>query len=109
MARENWAGSGQLAAAAEWFAIRDRLGPTEFTGYDEVEATGEVLALVADGARSTAPDAGETVAGRCSTARPSMPRAAARPATSGEIEWDGGRARGDRRPEAGRRPASSTT
>src|SRR4029079_5815598 len=32
-AREAWTGSGQVAAAAEWFAIRDRLGPTEFTGY----------------------------------------------------------------------------
>src|SRR6478735_6443930 len=25
MARENWAGSGQVAQAAEWFAIRERL------------------------------------------------------------------------------------
>src|ERR1700761_6981289 len=46
MAREAWTGSGQVAAAGEWFAIRDRLGPTEFVGYDATEATGELLALV---------------------------------------------------------------
>jgi alanyl-tRNA synthetase len=50
MAREAWTGSGQQAGAAEWLAIRDRLGPTVFVGYDETEATGELLALVEDGA-----------------------------------------------------------
>jgi alanyl-tRNA synthetase len=30
MAREAWTGSGQAAAAAEWFSIRERLGATEF-------------------------------------------------------------------------------
>jgi alanyl-tRNA synthetase len=49
-ARENWAGSGQVAAAAEWFAIRDRLGPTDFVGYDAVDTTAELLVLAADGA-----------------------------------------------------------
>ncbi|MDB5425438.1 MAG: alaS, partial [Phenylobacterium sp.] len=48
-AREAWTGSGQVAAAAEWFAIRDRLGPTEFTGYDDGETTAELLALVEGG------------------------------------------------------------
>ena len=61
MARENWAGSGQQAQAAEWFAIRDRLGPTVFTGYDGVEATGEALAIVRDGAEVDAAEAGQTV------------------------------------------------
>ncbi len=28
MAREAWTGSGQVAAAAEWFGVRERLGPT---------------------------------------------------------------------------------
>jgi alanyl-tRNA synthetase len=49
MAREAWTGSGQVAAAAEWFAIRDRLGPTEFTGYDDAEITAELLVLVEEG------------------------------------------------------------
>ena len=47
--REHWKGSGQTASAAEWLAVRDRLGPTDFTGYDSVDGTGEVLALVVDG------------------------------------------------------------
>ena len=48
--REHWKGSGQTASAAEWLAVRERLGPTDFTGYDSVDGTGEVLALVVDGA-----------------------------------------------------------
>jgi alanyl-tRNA synthetase len=61
MARENWAGSGQQAAAGEWFAIRERLGATEFFGYDHVEGTGEVLAIVREGAEADHAEAGETV------------------------------------------------
>src|SRR6478735_7221780 len=49
MAREAWTGSGQVAQAAEWFAIRERLGPTVFVGYDNTEATGELIALVEGG------------------------------------------------------------
>ncbi|WP_309604789.1 alanine--tRNA ligase [Phenylobacterium sp.] len=48
-AREAWTGSGQVAAAGEWFAIRDRLGPSEFVGYDEIEASADLLSLVEDG------------------------------------------------------------
>src|SRR5437879_7151867 len=48
-AREAWTGSGQVAAAGEWFAIRDRLGPTPFEGYDQIEITAELLVLVEDG------------------------------------------------------------
>jgi len=60
-ARENWAGSGQVAAAAEWFAIRDRLGPTEFVGYEATEATAELLVLAADGAEIDRAAAGQRV------------------------------------------------
>ena len=48
-AREAWTGSGQVAAAGEWFAIRDRLGPSDFVGYEETEAAAELLSLVEDG------------------------------------------------------------
>jgi len=48
-AREAWTGSGQAAAAAEWFSIRERLGATEFLGYDTERAEGVVQALVRDG------------------------------------------------------------
>ena len=60
-ARENWAGSGQVATAAEWFAIRDRLGPTDFLGYDAAEATAELLVLAADGREVERAGAGERV------------------------------------------------
>ena len=55
MARANWSGSGQQAQGAEWLALRERLGPTDFTGYDAVEASGEVQALVKDGALVPSP------------------------------------------------------
>ena len=44
--REHWTGSGQTASTGEWLALRDRLGPTVFTGYDGVDGSGEVLALI---------------------------------------------------------------
>ncbi len=61
MARESWAGSGQKAQAAVWLVLRDRLGPTVFSGHDGIEAIGEVLAVVKDGEDVPAAHAGETV------------------------------------------------
>ncbi|WP_293906527.1 alanine--tRNA ligase [Phenylobacterium sp.] len=49
MAREAWTGSGQVSAAGVWFGIRERLGPTAFTGYEDGEMTAELLVLVEDG------------------------------------------------------------
>ncbi|MGH7055619.1 MAG: alanine--tRNA ligase [Stellaceae bacterium] len=50
-ARRNWAGSGEAAAEAIWFGLREELGATEFLGYDTESAEGVVLAILADGAR----------------------------------------------------------
>ncbi len=50
LARAAWRGSGDRAATGEWFALRDRLGPTDFVGYDTAETVGEVIALVRDAA-----------------------------------------------------------
>ncbi|MBU1348132.1 MAG: alanine--tRNA ligase [Alphaproteobacteria bacterium] len=58
--REHWTGSGQTASAGEWLALRDRLGPTVFTGYDAVEGSGEVLAIVAEGQSVDDLNPGET-------------------------------------------------
>ncbi|MGP9789969.1 alanine--tRNA ligase [Roseinatronobacter sp. NSM] len=49
-ARASWAGSGEAADATIWFDLADRLGSTEFLGYDMETAEGQVVALVVDGA-----------------------------------------------------------
>src|SRR5690606_27675089 len=61
-ARANWAGSGEAATEAIWFALREKLGATEFLGYDTEKAEGIVLALVKEGAEVDAAEAGEDVA-----------------------------------------------
>ena len=48
-ARRAWAGSGEAATEAVWFELRERLGATEFLGYETLAAEGEVLAIVAAG------------------------------------------------------------
>ena len=58
--RANWKGSGQSANAGEWLALRDRLGPTVFTGYDSVDGSGEVLALVHNGESVDRVETGQT-------------------------------------------------
>ena len=49
-ARKAWAGSGEAATDAVWFSLRERLGPSEFLGYETENAEGVVTALVSDGA-----------------------------------------------------------
>jgi alanyl-tRNA synthetase len=48
-ARENWKGSGDAAQEAVWFSLREKLGATEFLGYETESAEGVVAALVKDG------------------------------------------------------------
>ena len=92
MAREAWTGSGQVAAAGEWFAIRDRLGPTEFVGYDATEATGELLALVEDGREIDGAVEGAKVQAVFDRT-PFYAESGGQAGDQGEIEWEGGRAR----------------
>src|SRR5579871_4337020 len=49
-ARASWAGSGDTASEAIWFPLREKLGATEFLGYETETAEGVVGALVKDGA-----------------------------------------------------------
>jgi alanyl-tRNA synthetase len=49
-ARAAWAGSGEAATEAVWFALREKVGATEFLGYETESAEGVVTALVKDGA-----------------------------------------------------------
>jgi alanyl-tRNA synthetase len=92
MARENWVGSGQVAAAGEWFAIRDRLGPTEFLGYDATEATAELLVLVKDGREVDRAGKGDKVQALVDRT-PFYAESGGQAGDQGEVEWDGGRAR----------------
>ncbi|HWC64232.1 MAG TPA: alanine--tRNA ligase, partial [Rhizomicrobium sp.] len=60
-ARASWAGSGEAASEAQWFAILDEVGKTEFLGYETEEAEGQITGMVKDGARVQSAGAGETV------------------------------------------------
>jgi len=60
-ARASWAGSGEAASEAQWFAVLDEVGKTEFLGYDSEEAEGQIVGMVKDGARIQSANEGETV------------------------------------------------
>ncbi len=45
-ARAHWSGSGDAAPEALWFALKERLHETRFTGYGATAGEGELLALV---------------------------------------------------------------
>ena len=41
-ARKAWAGSGEAATEAVWFELREKVGATEFLGYDTEQAEGKI-------------------------------------------------------------------
>jgi len=59
-ARASWAGSGEAADEAVWFGIREKVGGTEFLGYETESAEGVVSALVHDGKEVDALKKGES-------------------------------------------------
>ena len=58
-ARRHWKGSGESGVDRLWFDLKDRLGRTEFLGYETTEADARILALVRDGATVGAIEAGD--------------------------------------------------
>ena len=61
-ARKSWAGSGEAATETVWFGIKEKTGVTEFLGYQQEQAEGQVLALVnAKGEEVQSAKAGEDV------------------------------------------------
>lgn len=48
-ARAGWAGSGDAGTEKLYFALEERLGTTEFLGYDKHAAEGEITAIIKDG------------------------------------------------------------
>ncbi|MBQ8106193.1 MAG: alanine--tRNA ligase [Afipia sp.] len=61
-ARAAWAGSGDTATENVWFPLREKLGATEFLGYDTEIAEGVVTALVKDGKEIDSAKVGDSVA-----------------------------------------------
>ena len=59
-ARASWSGSGDTASENIWFPLREKLGATEFLGYETESAEGVVSALVKDGKDADSLKAGET-------------------------------------------------
>ena len=48
-AKKNWKGSGDKAVDHIWFNIREKLGPTDFLGYETDNSQGVVLSIIHDG------------------------------------------------------------
>jgi len=59
-ARASWAGSGEAATETIWFPLREKLGASEFLGYDTESAEGVVTALLRDGKEIAELKAGES-------------------------------------------------
>ncbi len=60
-ARKNWAGSGEAATETVWFELKDKLGATDFLGYDTERAEGVITAIVRDGRQADEAKAGDEV------------------------------------------------
>jgi alanyl-tRNA synthetase len=60
-ARKSWAGSGEKAGERVWFELREKVGATEFLGYDTEAAEGKIVALVVDGKEVDAAKQGDAV------------------------------------------------
>jgi len=60
-ARANWAGSGEAATETIWFGVKDKVGATEFLGYETESAEGVIAALVRDGAEVQSASEGDVV------------------------------------------------
>jgi alanyl-tRNA synthetase len=61
-ARKAWSGSGEAATEAVWFETREKVGASEFLGYDTDAAEGKIIALIVDGKPVAEAVAGQAVA-----------------------------------------------
>ena len=59
-ARKAWSGSGEAATETIWFSLRERVGATEFLGYETEIAEGVAEALVQGGAEVPSLAVGQT-------------------------------------------------
>ena len=59
LAKKNWKGSGDSAVDDIWFGIKERLGATEFLGYETNQAEGVILSLLKDNSEVDQLNSGE--------------------------------------------------
>ena len=52
MQRKNWKGSGDSSVDEIWFGIKDKIGSTEFLGYESNQAEGVILSLIKNNKQS---------------------------------------------------------
>ncbi len=48
IAKKNWKGSGDSSVSEIWFNLKEKIGPTEFLGYETNQAEGSVTAIIKD-------------------------------------------------------------
>lgn len=58
-ARKNWAGSGDAGTEKIWFELQDKLGSSEFLGYNTLKADCQITALVQNGKEVSEVSGGE--------------------------------------------------
>jgi alanyl-tRNA synthetase len=58
-ARRAWAGSGEAATESVWYALRERVGATDFLGYETETAEAVIRAIVQDGVEVERLEAGQ--------------------------------------------------
>ena len=61
-ARKAWAGSGDAATDEIWFDVREKVGASDFLGYDTIVAEGIVASIVVGGAVVDRAEVGDAVA-----------------------------------------------
>jgi alanyl-tRNA synthetase len=61
-ARKAWKGSGEAATETVWFEVKEKVGATDFLGYETETAEGEVKAIVKNGKEVKSLKAGDEAA-----------------------------------------------
>ena len=59
LAKKNWKGSGDSSVDEIWFGIKDKIGSTEFLGYESNQAEGVILGLIKNNKQSDSLKEGE--------------------------------------------------